>query len=177
MKTAFLGLGSNLGDRRGHLAEALRCLAADPAISIVGGSSVYESKPVGVIEQPDFLNMVVQVETTHPPLSLLSSCLGVEARLGRERRERWGPRNIDIDVLIYDQLLWCDDRLVLPHPRMRERSFVLTPLAEIAPDVNVNGVGALVLAARVGTEGLRRVASWGELAETGGIPPRKVRAP
>ena len=172
MKTAFLGLGSNLGDRLWHLGEALRCLAADPAISIVGGSSVYESKPVGVVEQPDFLNMVVQIETAHLPLMLLSVCLGVEARLGRERRERWGPRIIDIDVLTYAQLLWSDDRLVLPHPRMHERSFVLTPLAEIAPDLNLHGVSARVLAVRLGTGGLRRVASWGEFAKTAGIPPR-----
>lgn len=177
MKTAFLGLGTNLGDRRRHLASALRDLAADPAIAAVAGSSVYESKPVGVLAQPDFLNLVVQVETTHLPLALLSACLGIEARLGRERRERWGPRIIDIDVLTYDQLPWGDDRLVLPHPRMHERSFVLTPLAEIAPDLKVNGVSARDLAARVGTEGLDRVASWNELAETAGIPLRTARTP
>lgn len=177
MKTAFLGLGANLGDRQGHLANALRGLAADPAISVVAGSSVYESKPVGVLDQPDFLNLVVQVETTHPPLTLLSACLGVEARLGRKRRERWGPRIIDLDVLTYDQLLWSDDRLVLPHPRMHERSFVLTPLAEIAPDLDVNGVSARVLAARVGAGGLRRIAPWSELAATAGIPPPTARTP
>jgi 2-amino-4-hydroxy-6-hydroxymethyldihydropteridine diphosphokinase len=168
MKTAYLGLGSNLGDRRWHLVEALRRLAADPAISIVRGSSVYESKPVGVLEQPDFLNMVVQVKTTHLPLALLAACLGIEARLGRERRERWGPRTIDLDVLIYDDLPWVGDRLVLPHPRMHERSFVLTPLAEIAPELKVNGVSVEDLAARLGTEGLRRVASWTDLASSEG---------
>lgn len=177
MKTAFLGMGTNLGDRRRHLAAALRGLAADMAISIVTGSSVYESKPVGVLEQPDFLNLVLQVETTHPPLVLLAACLGVEARLGRERRERWGPRIIDIDVLIYGQLTWDDDRLVLPHPRMHERSFVLTPLAEIAPGLKVNGVSARGLADRVGTEGLVPVTLWGELAATAGIAPRPACAP
>lgn len=170
MKTAFLGLGTNLGDRLGHLAEALHWLAADPAISIVAGSSVYGSKPVGLLEQPDFLNMVLQVETAHPPLALLSACLGVEARLGRERRERWGPRNIDIDVLLYGQLIWGDDRLVLPHPRMHERGFVLMPLAEIAPGQDVNGVRVCDLAARIGIRELERVASWNELAETVGVP-------
>lgn len=176
MKTAFLGLGTNLGDRQGHLANALRGLAADPAISIVVGSAVYGSKPVGMIEQPDFLNMVVQIETGHPPLALLSACLGIETRLGRKRRERWGPRIIDVDVLTYDQLLWHDDRLILPHPRMQERSFVLTPLAEIAPDLKVNDVSARDLAARVGTEGLGLVATWGELAEAAGLPPRPAPA-
>jgi 2-amino-4-hydroxy-6-hydroxymethyldihydropteridine diphosphokinase len=176
MKTAFLGLGSNLGDRRGHLIEALRGLAADPAITVVRRSSVYESKPVGVIEQPDFLNMVVEIGTTHPPLSLLVACLDLEARLGRERREHWGPRIIDLDVLTYDQLLWNVDRLVLPHPRMHERSFVLTPLAEIAPELLVKGVSVRMLAARVGTDGLGRATPLGEFAAAG-LPPPTTRAP
>jgi 2-amino-4-hydroxy-6-hydroxymethyldihydropteridine diphosphokinase len=177
MKSAFLGLGSNLGDRVGHLTDALSDLAADPAISIVIGSSLYESKPVGMVEQPDFLNMVVQVETGHPPLALLDACLGVEARLGRKRRERWGPRIIDVDVLVYDQLLWKDDRLVLPHPRMHERSFVLTPLAEIAPALKINGVGAHDLAERAGAEGLGLLTSWNKFAETAGLPWRSTQPP
>lgn len=175
MKTAFLGLGTNLGNRRWYLAEAVRALVADPAILAVRGSSVYESKPVGVTEQPDFLNMVVQVETTHLPLALLSACLGIEALLGRERLTRWGPRTIDIDVLTYEQLPWGDDALTLPHPRLHERSFVLVPLAEIAPGLNVNGVSVQSLAARIGAEDLRRVASWEELTESG--RPLTPRAP
>lgn len=177
MKTAFLGLGSNLGDRRGHLLQALRGLAADPAIRVVCGSSVYESKPVGVIEQPDFLNMVVEIGTTHPPLSLLAACLDLEARLGRERRERWGPRVIDLDVLTYGRLPWNDDRLVLPHPRMHERSFVLMPLAEIAPELLVNGMNVRDLAARVGAEGVRRAAASDEFAAAAGLPLPATRAP
>ncbi len=163
MNTAFLGLGSNLGDRQRYLSEALRLLAADPAIVVARGSSVYESKPVGVIEQPDFLNLVAQIETTHAPLALLSSCLAVESALKRERRERWGPRFIDIDILVYGDLVQLDDRLVLPHPRMHERSFVLTPLAEIAPDLMLKEVAIRDLAAQVGSEGLRRCAHWSEL--------------
>ncbi len=170
MKTAFLGLGSNLGDRRWHLAEALRHLAADPAISVVRGSSIYESKPVGVIEQPDFLNMVVQVETAHAPLEFLAVCLDIETALKRERRVRWGPRVIDIDVLLYDQLVWRDDRLVLPHPRMHERSFVLIPLEEVAPEIKVNGMSIRALVTQVGSDGLRRVASWRSLSEPGEAP-------
>lgn len=177
MKTAYLGLGSNLGDRRGRLAEALRSLAADPAISIVHGSSVYESKPVGLLEQPDFLNLVVQIGTAHLPLALLAACLAVEARLGRERRERWGPRTIDVDLLAYDQLAWRDDHLVLPHPRMHERGFVLTPLAEIAPDFEIKGERAGVLAARVGTGGLRRALSWRELIAPAENPPPPANLP
>ncbi len=175
MKTAWLGFGSNLGDRGSHLAQALHCLAADSAISVITGSSVYESKPVGVLEQPDFLNLVVHIETAHNPLGLLSACLAIEARLGRERRERWGPRIIDLDVLVYDQLVWSDARLVLPHPRMHERSFVLTPLAEIAPDLAINGVSASELAAHVGTEGLRRIGSWRDLAKIARLPSPPAR--
>lgn len=177
MKTAFLGLGTNLGDRQGNLVTALRALAADPAISGMIGSSVYASKPVGVLDQPDFLNLVVQVATTHLPLALLSVCLGIEASLGRERRERWGPRIIDLDVLIYDQLPWNDDRLVLPHPRMHERSFVLTPLAEIAPALLLNGASVRELATRIGTAGLERVTSWPELAALIGLPLRPTLVP
>lgn len=164
MKTAYLGLGSNLGDRRGRLVEALHELVMDPAIAIVRGSSVYESKPVGVLEQPDFLNLVIHVETEYPPLALLDACLAVEGRLGRERRERWGPRTIDLDVLAYAQVSWHDERLTLPHPRMHERGFVLTPLAEIAPEFQLGGENARILAARVGTEGLRPVLSWSEIS-------------
>lgn len=177
MKTAFLGLGSNLGDRRGQLIQALRGLAAAPAITVVRCSSVYASKPVGVTAQPDFLNMVVEIGTTHPPLSLLAACLDLEARLGRERRERWGPRVIDIDVLTYDQLSWKDDRLVLPHPRMHERSFVLTPLMEVAPELLVNGISVRALAARVGTEGVSRAIPPDEFAAAAGFPPPPARLP
>lgn len=176
MKTAWLGLGSNLGDRWARLAEALRCLSVDPAISVTAGSSIYESKPVGVLAQPDFLNLVVQIETAYSPLSLLSACLDIEAYLGRERHERWGPRIIDLDILAFDQLVWSDERLVLPHPRMHERSFVLTPLAEITPELKINGVSARELAARVGVAGLRCIAAWKELAEVAGIPARPAHA-
>jgi 2-amino-4-hydroxy-6-hydroxymethyldihydropteridine diphosphokinase len=164
MKTAYLGLGSNLGDRLGRLVEALHELAVDPAISLLCGSSVYESTPVGVLEQPDFLNLVVQVKTAHLPLALLATCLAVEARLGRERRERWGPRTIDVDLLAYEQSQCSDDRLVLPHPRMHERGFVLTPLAEIAPEFQLNGESVRILAARIGTAGLRPILTWSELS-------------
>jgi len=160
MSIAFLGLGSNLGDRLTQLAAALRALSAHPAISIVRGSSVYESKPVGVTEQPDFLNLVVQIETTLPPFDLLMLCLRTEASLGRERRERWGPRTIDIDLLSYDDVVLTDERLTLPHPRMHERGFVVVPLAEIAPDFQIAGLKARDLAQKVGSQGLRSVLSW-----------------
>ncbi len=154
MKTAFLGLGSNLGDRRGHLAAAARELAADPAVTLVRASGIYETRPVGKEDQPDFLNQVLQIATTHEPRALLAACLAVELRLGRERRERWGPRLIDIDVLLYEGLTCHDAELVLPHPRMHERGFVLTPLAELAPDLLLHGLTVRDLAAQVGPAGL-----------------------
>jgi len=171
MAGAYLGLGSNLGERRAALVAALRLLAADPGIEALSGSSLYESRPVGVLAQPDFLNLVVWVRTTHAPLALLGLCLAIEARLGRERRERWGPRLIDVDVLSYEQLRWADDRLILPHPRLPERSFVLTPLLEITPDLVLPGLDLRQLSAQVGTAGLRRVGAWHELAKDAGIAP------
>jgi 2-amino-4-hydroxy-6-hydroxymethyldihydropteridine diphosphokinase len=171
--TAFLGLGSNLGDRRKQLAQALRKLGDDPAIAIVRGSSVYETKPVGMVDQPDFLNMVVQVETSCAPLALLSVCLGIEAGLGRERRQRWGPRTIDLDILLYDQVKLNDERLVLPHPRMHERSFVLSPLAEIAPELQLRGKTVREAALGVGMAGLRRVETWADFSSWAKISPNR----
>ena len=172
MNPAYLGLGSNLGDRLGHLAAALRELAADPGIAIMRGSSIYESKPVGVLAQPDFLNMVVLIETAHPPRVLLAFCLEIETRLGRVRRERWAPRLIDLDVLCYDALVWKDEQLELPHPRMHERSFVLTPLAEISPELPLAGATAGEHAARLGDVGLTRGMTWQEFTAVAGFPQR-----
>ena len=164
MKPAFLGLGSNLGDRRRQLTEALRALAADPAVTIVQGSSVYESKAMGDIVQPDFFNLVVEIRTAHAPLGLLDACLAIEAGLGRVRRERWGPRTIDLDILFYENVAQNDTRLVLPHPGITQRAFVLTPLAEIAPDLMIQGRRVRDHAAQIGAADLTRVLSWAELS-------------
>jgi 2-amino-4-hydroxy-6-hydroxymethyldihydropteridine diphosphokinase len=157
VNTAYLGLGSNLGDRRQHLAAAVRRLHAGPALRVVNVSPVYESSPVGVTAQPDFLNLVVQVETAHAPHELLTECLRIEAGLGRVRHERWGPRTIDIDLLLYGEVRLNDDCLTVPHPRMRERSFVLVPLAEIAPELRLAGEPIGALAAALGRDGLRQL--------------------
>jgi 2-amino-4-hydroxy-6-hydroxymethyldihydropteridine diphosphokinase len=157
VNTAYLGLGGNLGDRRQHLAEAVRRLHAGQVLQVVRVSSVYESSAVGMTAQPDFLNLVVQVTTTHAPHELLAECLRIEGDLGRERRERWGPRTIDIDLLLYGDLRIDDESLAVPHPRMRERSFVLTPLAEIAPGLKLDGKSIGELADAVGEVGLRKL--------------------
>ena len=132
--TAFLGLGANLGDRASSLRAALRALHAPPSLEVVRASTFYETAPVGVTGQPDFLNAVAEVRTTLPPAALLARLLGVEQQLGRVRTERWGPRVIDIDILLYGDQALALPGLTVPHPRAAERSFVLQPLAEIAPD-------------------------------------------
>ena len=129
---AFLGIGSNRGDRAAMLRAAAGLLAGDE-IRIIRKSHVYESPPWGKTDQPPFLNQVVQVETILSPLGLLARCQKIEDSLGRVRRERWGPRTIDIDILLYDDLVIQTPDLVVPHADLWRRAFVLVPLAEVAP--------------------------------------------
>ncbi len=131
---AFLCLGSNLGDRAGMLSAALTRLAPGGGdVRIVRTSRVYESPPWGKTDQPAFLNQVVEIETTLSPEMLLARCREVEDVLGRVRRERWGPRTIDVDILLYGDLVIETPDLVVPHADLRRRAFVLVPLAEVAP--------------------------------------------
>ena len=130
--TAFLGLGTNVGDRAGNLAEALHRLAG--ITEIVQTSSVYETDPVGYTDQPSFWNMVAEIRTDLPARELMSGLLEIEEEMGRERTFPNAPRIIDIDILLYDDVVTSDAVVALPHPRMGERAFVLKPLAEIAPD-------------------------------------------
>lgn len=140
MRGIFIGLGSNLGDRLQNLRRAVDELGAR-GVSCVMASSVYETAPVGKEEQPDFLNAVIEVETSLTPEELLSVCMEVERVLGRVRVERWGPRVVDVDVLLYDDLRIESEMLVVPHPRLFERRFVLAPLVEIAPNLFLTKVG------------------------------------
>jgi 2-amino-4-hydroxy-6-hydroxymethyldihydropteridine diphosphokinase len=130
---AFLGLGSNLGDRLANLQQAVDLLARMEGLAVLRSSRVYETEPVGPA-QPDYLNAVVEVSTSLPAKKLLECCLAVENEMGRLRGERWGPRVIDIDVLTYGREEIDDPGLVVPHPRMHERLFVLAPLLELDPD-------------------------------------------
>ncbi len=139
VQKAYLGLGGNLGDRRAHLTDALARLAATPEVRLARLSPVYETKAVGPGDQPDFLNLVVELETTLAPHALLDVCLATEQHLGRIRRERWGPRSIDLDVLLFGNEIIRDERLTVPHPRLHERAFVLAPLADLSPDLAVHG--------------------------------------
>jgi 2-amino-4-hydroxy-6-hydroxymethyldihydropteridine diphosphokinase len=131
--TAYLALGSNLGDRLSTLQRAVDLLDAKPGIAVRRSSRVYETEPVGP-PQPDYLNAVIEVRTDLGPRELLEACLDVEAELGRVRGERWGPRTLDVDVLAYEDRAMDEPDLVVPHPRMHERAFVLVPLLELDPD-------------------------------------------
>jgi 2-amino-4-hydroxy-6-hydroxymethyldihydropteridine diphosphokinase len=138
-QTAYLGLGSDLGDRLGHLARALERLDADALVGIEAVSPVYATEPVGLVEAPEFLNAVVRIRTERDPEALLDLCLAIEAGLGRVRAGRPAPRTIDIDLLLYGDVRLDSERLRLPHPRMTERAFVVVPLRDIAPDLVVAG--------------------------------------
>jgi 2-amino-4-hydroxy-6-hydroxymethyldihydropteridine diphosphokinase len=130
---AYLALGSNLGDRLSTLQRAVDLLDAKPGIAVRRSSRVYETEPVGP-PQPDYLNAVIEVRTDLGPRELLEACLDVEAELGRVRGERWGPRTLDVDLLTYEDRSVDEPGLVVPHPRMHERAFVLVPLLELDPD-------------------------------------------
>jgi 2-amino-4-hydroxy-6-hydroxymethyldihydropteridine diphosphokinase len=132
---AHLALGSNLGDRLANLQGALDGLAATEGIEVVAWSSVFETDPVGGPVQDDYLNAVVEVDTTLTPHELLAVCGRLEQAAHRVRLERWGPRTLDVDVLLVGDLVVATDDLEVPHPRMWERTFVLAPLHDVAPDL------------------------------------------
>jgi 2-amino-4-hydroxy-6-hydroxymethyldihydropteridine diphosphokinase len=165
VSTAYLGLGGNLGDRRRYLADAVQALDAEPGVRVKKVSSIYETKPVGVVDQPDFLNLVLEVATELSARDLLARCLRIESALGRVRIERWGPRTIDIDVLWHDGQTLNESDLVLPHPRMLLRAFVLVPMAEIAPTLLFEGMSTELLAARLDQTGLCRLGALDSLPE------------
>lgn len=139
-ESIFLGLGSNLGDRERQLCEALDLLHASVDIAVMAVSSVYETEPWGMKAQPAFLNMACRIETALSQEALLCAVLAVERRLGRCRAGRWGPRTVDIDILLWGQTLHRSRHLSIPHPHLHERLFVLAPLAEMAPQMNVPGL-------------------------------------
>jgi len=133
MSRAFVGLGSNLGDRERTIRAALDQLGGIQGTEVRLASSLYDSAAEGDPDSPPFLNAVALLETDRPPRQLLWHLLLIEARLGRERRRRWGPRPIDLDLLLYEQVVVDEPDLVLPHPRLLDRPFVLVPLEEIDP--------------------------------------------
>ena len=132
---AYISFGSNVGDRKKHIEDAVEILKTDSSIEIKSVSSLYETEPVGYEEQDWFINGVLEIETELSPHELLRFVKTVESKVGRRKSIRWGPREIDLDILLYEQECINTPDLVIPHPRMQEREFVLIPLVEIAPDV------------------------------------------
>ena len=151
---ALLGLGSNLGDRLGNLQRAVGLLAATEGLEVLASSRVYETAPVGP-PPPDYLNAVVEVSTVRPPRGLLEAARSIEDGLGRVRRERWGPRTIDVDILTFGTLSMDEPVLTIPHPRMHERAFVMVPLLELEAEPNLPGGRTL---------GSLRLDRWGAWA-------------
>ena len=135
MSRAYLALGSNLGDRAAHLQSAVDALGEADDVEVVALSRVYETDPVGGPAQDAYLNAVVAIETALDPHELLRLAQRIELAARRVRAERWGPRTLDVDVLLYDDVRVADPDLTVPHPRMRERGFVLAPLRDVAPDL------------------------------------------
>jgi 2-amino-4-hydroxy-6-hydroxymethyldihydropteridine diphosphokinase len=135
MARVFIGMGSNLGDRAVQIRKAVESIGMMPATEIVRMSSIYETSPVGIPDQPRFLNAVIEVSTRLVPRDVLKEVRKIEKELGRTEYRRWGPRTIDLDILLYDNDVIISDELTVPHPRMTERKFVLVPLAELDPAV------------------------------------------
>jgi 2-amino-4-hydroxy-6-hydroxymethyldihydropteridine diphosphokinase len=140
---AFIALGANLGDPEAQVRRAMTALTSIPETRLLAASSLYRSAPVGVGEQPEFINAVAEIETELGARALLDELLAIEARFGRRRDFPGAPRTLDLDLLLYGNQVIAEPELVVPHPRMHERAFVLAPLVEIAPDAVVPGKGAV----------------------------------
>jgi len=158
--TAYLGLGANLGNPQETMKQALKELAAQPTIEVVAVSSLYQTAPVGMTDQPNFLNAVAAIQTTLTPQALLTYILQLEQQLGRVRKVRWGPRTIDLDILAYGNEKINHMNLTIPHAHLGERAFALVPLAEIAPDLRLPGESETV------REKAARLANHGNISLT-----------
>lgn len=169
---ALIGLGGNVGDPRANMRLALLAIDARPDTDVVAVSRLFRTPPWGLTDQPFFFNACAAVETTLSAHALLDLCLETERSLKRERRERWGPRIIDLDVLDHAGASISDERLTLPHPRIGERAFVLVPLAEVAPDFQVGGLPVAEWLAgldRAGIEPASEDGSWWRDAPGDGV--------
>ncbi|WP_129138246.1 2-amino-4-hydroxy-6-hydroxymethyldihydropteridine diphosphokinase [Modicisalibacter coralii] len=158
LPVAYVGLGSNLEGPRDQVTRALSELDRLPTTRLVSASPLYASTPMGPADQPDFINAVAKLITRLSPLALLDQLQALEQRHRRRRQRHWGPRTLDLDLLLYAQRRQTSPRLTLPHPGIGERNFVLVPLADIAPDLKLDGVPVARLAATLGDDGLHRVS-------------------
>jgi len=139
MTIAYIGLGSNIGERQQNITTALKLLHYPPTVQVLRVAPLYSTAPVGDTDQDWFLNTVAEVKTSISPLELLKALLAIENQLGRVRTRRWGPRNIDLDLLLYGSTTMDTAELTLPHPRMTERAFVMVPLADLNPVLMMPG--------------------------------------
>jgi 2-amino-4-hydroxy-6-hydroxymethyldihydropteridine diphosphokinase len=155
MTRAYLALGGNLGDVAAEFARALEVLASSDGVTLVAWSRVYRTPPWGVTDQPDFLNMAAAVDVDLSARALLELCLRIEKDSGRVRDRRWGPRNIDIDVIAYGDAQVDEPDLTIPHPRAHERAFVLAPLADVAGDLMLRGQRVRAWLAQTDASGVR----------------------
>lgn len=166
--TAFIALGSNLDDPVAQVSAAMVALDALPQTRVLRRSSLYRTAPVGYLDQPDFINAVVQVETALAPHPLLDALLALERSRGRTREFHNAPRTLDLDLLLYDDRVLHEHGLTLPHPEMHRRAFVLQPLLEIAPDCVIPGVGSAAAAMRdCAHQRLLKIANLGDFQESG----------
>lgn len=140
-KTVYLGLGCNLGQRRASLSQAKILLNQAPGLQIEGQSALYETAPWGLEGQPSFYNAALKARCSLQPLALLDLCKSIEAEMGRKPGQRWGPRLIDIDILLYGEDIWELPRLKIPHIHLHQRAFALIPLLELAPGIIIPGKG------------------------------------
>ena len=158
MSRAYVALGSNLGDRRAHLEAAFAALAALPGTTLLARSAIYETPPFGPPGQQEYFNAAAALSTTLGPHALLDALLAIEQSRGRVRRERWGPRTLDLDLLLHGDTVLRDARLTLPHPAMLSRAFVLTPLCDLAPGLVLAGRTLSEHLALLDRSGIRRLA-------------------
>lgn len=157
MKRAYLSLGSNMGDKKKYLYDAIKLLDSYEGVRLIRLSSLYETNPWGYTEQDLFMNLVVLVETTLSSIELLDCCQFIEQELGRVRLMKWGPRVIDVDILLFEDEIIQSTRLTIPHPFMTERDFVMIPLCEIASDLEINGVKVESIAQNFDSNALKKV--------------------
>ncbi len=155
MSDAFISLGSNIGDRLLNLKNAIEMIQGLENTNVLSRSSVYETEPWGLEEQDNFLNMCIKIETALSPRELLQKLLEIESELGRKRVIRWGPRTIDLDILIYDDVKIEEEDLLIPHPRITERAFVLIPLKEIATRIKIKGEGIDYWIEKTSSQGIK----------------------
>jgi len=168
MVEAYVGLGSNLGDRSGFLKFAINCLSSSEEINVTSVSSIYRTDPLGPVSQDKYYNAVARLETSLDPYGLLSLLLRIEQDCGRERNERWGPRTLDLDILLYGDLEIEDASLKVPHPSMFERAFVLAPLVEVRPDIRIANCLAREQLERIDSTGVESLIEF-DRSETVGI--------